>query len=266
MEAPPHVLDAARERYGRFEISPSARTVYRTPIRLEVRTVPGRFSSVFQQAEPAYVRAIGPLEVAIEGAVRGTYLVREGRGWIDDASGLGAVDALIRIALSISVPLDGALVAHGAAIPTSTGDAIALCGASGTGKTTAAEAIGSACDEMVVLRPTADGVEVHSTPYWNGFPLRARCRSVICLERGRDSHFVAHHGSRAVRLLTRHVIRYVAIESVDRAILDVIRRICERTCVANAACPEGPAFVPFLGAAMGLDSLPARAAAENAVS
>jgi hypothetical protein len=47
-------------------------------------------------------------------------------------------------------------------------------------------------------------------------------------------------------MLLRHVIRYVAAQSVDQAILHSVCAIAERTEVAIASCPEGKAFVPFL--------------------
>ena len=259
LEASPEILESVRLRFGRFEGSTSGDGPRQDPIKLEVHARPGGFLPICDRPAAVSVRAVGSQEVVIEGAVRGRYLVEARRGYIEDAPGPSAVDALIRVALSISTPLDGALLMHAAAIPTPSGHGIVLCGESGTGKSTAATAFGGACDELVVLRPAVDRVYLYSTPYWRGFPFRGRCTSVICLERGRASDFALHRGSTAALCLARHVVRYVAIEPISRAILRVIGRICEAARVATAACPEGEAFVPFLRDAIKFDQVSANA-------
>jgi hypothetical protein len=152
----------------------------------------------------------------------------------------------MRLALSAALPLSGGLLLHGAALVRPDGRAVAVCGASGAGKSTAAHALGAACDELIVLRPGEDGVEILATPWWHGSPLRRRCDSILCLVRGGESGLVRHRGGAAARTLARHVVRYLALESIEPVILELVRRVCERASVATAACPEGDAFVPFL--------------------
>jgi hypothetical protein len=241
LQAPPYVLEAARQRFCRFEATTSGAV-----IELEVRPRAAGFSRIAGFLSPVAVRPAGPLEVEIAGAVRGRYAIEARRGLVENAGGLADVDVLLRVALSVSAPLDDALSFHAAAIPTARGEAIALCGASGAGKSTASQALAGLCDEMVILRPTSDAVELHSTPYWRGSPFRARCRMVVCLERGGRPSFTQHRGSAALGRLARHVFHHLGLEVVDRAILDVLCRICERTRVATAVCPEGNRFLPFL--------------------
>ena len=124
---------------------------------------------------------------------------------------------------------------------------MALCGDSQSGKSTAAAALGGFCDELVILRLSETGLELLSTPYWAGRPLRCRCAAVIGLERGAAvPGFRRLRGASIARMLLRHIIRYVAAERVDRAILHAVGAIAESAQVAVASCPEGKAFVPFL--------------------
>lgn len=247
--ASPAVLAAIRRRFGPFVGSSSTRA----PILLEVRESPRGFSPAFEQPEQAQVRQVGPEEIAIEGSVRGRYQVAARRGFVEDASGLGALDCLLRVALSSALPLGGSLLLHGAALAGPGGGALALCGASGCGKSTAAAALGALCDELVVLRPVRgapSGVELRSTPYWQGQPLRARCDAVVCLLRGVRPELRWERGAAAARALAPHVVRYLALDRVERAILQLLGRVCESVQVATAACPEGDAFVPFLASCL----------------
>ncbi len=240
------VLGAIADRYGPFVTSASAVTSSRTPINIEIRCRPDRFLRAYERPVECHARESSPDEIAMEGAVRGHYSIGARLGSIEDASGLGAVDALLRIALSGALPLDGALLMHGAALHTDQDAGIALCGASGSGKSTAAAALGAFCDELVVLRPTRSGIEIHSTPYWVGRPYRSRCAAVVCLARGAQPGFAGLRGAVAVRTLASHVVRYVAIEKIDRAVLGLLCSISERVAVKLASCPEGDAFIPFL--------------------
>jgi hypothetical protein len=244
--ASPEVLGAVAERFGRFTTSESPATSSRAPISIEIRCRPDRFLPAYERPIEAMARATSPDEIALEGAVRGHYSIAARQGVIEDASGLGSVDAIVRIALSAALPLDGALLMHGAALRADHGAGIALCGASGSGKSTVAAALGAFCDELVVLRPARGGMEIHSTPYWAGRPSISRCEAVICLSRGAEPGFAGIRGAMAVRALAPHVVRYAAIERIERAILDLICSLGARVAVKRASCPEGDAFIPFL--------------------
>lgn len=239
------VVDAVQERFGRFVIRHPVPSPYGPPVEIHVGSHPRRFSPRFE-VPSTRVRRSARGEIILEGAVRGSYLVEQRRGYVEDAVGLGALDALLRVALSTALPLGGALLLHGAALCRAGEGAVALCGASGSGKSTAAEAFGADCDEMVVLRPNSEGLDLFATPYWQGYPRRAPCGMVVCLERGGSEGLVDARGSVAVRTLARHVVRYVAVDEVERATLRLLCLVCERTRVAIAFCPEGDRFIPFL--------------------
>lgn len=242
--APAEVLGALPEWLGRFAASGVGSS--RTPIELVVRGRPGHRWDAPARPEPVCARESAPGEIAIEGAVRGKYFVAARSGYVDDAENVGAVDCLIRLALSAALPRNGGLLLHGAALVRPDGRAVAVCGASGAGKSTAARALGAACDELIVLRPGEDGVELLATPWWQGSPLRRRCDLIVCLVRGREPGLVRNRGGEAARALAPHIVRYVALDSIEPAVLALVGRVCERACVVTAACPEGEAFVPFL--------------------
>ncbi len=249
--APRDVLASIRQRYGAFERSAPSLPSSGAPIVLEIRCRPGRFAPAYEHPVPVTAHLTGTDELVFAGEMAGRYSLVDRRGVIE-ATGLGAVDGLIRAALSVSLPLAGAVLLHGAALRNEAGEGVALCGDSRSGKSTAAAALGGFCDELVILRLSEVGLELQSTPYWAGRPLRCRCAAIIGLERGAAAPgFRRLRGASIARMLLRHVIRYVVAESVDRVILHSVGAIAERVEVAVASCPEGNAFVPFLSERIG---------------
>jgi hypothetical protein len=243
--APAQVLEALPSWLTVFESTgESASRGAPIELRVDLRAS-GRWGEPTILAK-ASLHETAPGAIEIAGAVRGGYSVATRTGFVADAVDVAALDCLLRLALSLSLPGAGGLLLHGAALVRPHGRAVAICGASGAGKSTAARALGAACDELIVLRPTANGVEILATPWWGGSPLRRPCDSIFLLERGRELGVDLHRGGRAVRALAPHVVRYLAVESVEPAILGLLARVCERVPVATAACPEGEAFIPFL--------------------
>jgi hypothetical protein len=247
------VLGAVAERYAPFLTEGPGPGAPLPPIRIEVACRPGCFAPAYERPVEGEVRYSAPDAITLEGAVRGRYGFAARRGSIDEATGVGAVDALLRVALSAALPLAGGLLLHGAAIRDAGGGGLALCGASGAGKSTAAAAFGAFCDELVVIRPAGDILEVHSTPYWGGRPHRLRCAGVLCLKRGGEPGLVGLRGAAAARALARHVVRYAAVETIDRAVFDLLCLVGARGDVRLASCPEGSEFIPFLRARLGLE-------------
>jgi hypothetical protein len=242
---PPDVLKAVRERFGSFETSTTTCPAGRAPIRIEVSRHPNGFAPAYERPVHVAVRLSAPDVFTFDGGIRGRYSIAERAGWVE-AVGLGGVDLLIRTALSVSLPSLGAVLVHGAALENGTGGAIAVCGASGSGKSTAAAALSGVCDELVVLRPDTSGLEITSTPYWRGRPVRERCTAVICLERGGTPGFARLRGASIARTLLRHVVRGAPFERVDRGILQVIGGVAASGTIFLASCPEAEAFLPFL--------------------
>jgi hypothetical protein len=191
--------------------------------------------------------------IAIEGGARGWFDVERGVGVLDRARHLGEVDALIRLALSLSLPSRDALLLHASAVPTGAGrDSVTvLVGASGAGKSTAAAELGGGLsDELVVLHATPSAVEASGTPYWRGRPARRRVDTLVHLRRGGPGSRRWLRGSAALRAIAPHVVRYIADAEVDRACFDLLGRACASVPVAELSCPEGAAFVPFLRRAL----------------
>ncbi|HUS63500.1 MAG TPA: hypothetical protein VMZ28_03115 [Kofleriaceae bacterium] len=244
LSGPPVLLDTVVARYGAF-VGAAGR---HAPIALEV-SLGERFQPTHEREAGVRLIDAGGGVVCLDGAARGTFDLAERRGAVHGVTGLGPVDALLRAALSLTLPFDGALLVHGATVPWH-GRALVLCGASGAGKSTAGLALGAACDELTVLRPGPCGVTVEATPYWQGRPLAAPLAALVCLERAREGGpaFSALRGADAVRALASHVVRYMALPAVERAVLAEVARVCTNGSVSRATCPEGPAFLPFLTA------------------
>ncbi len=134
--AAPEVLAALKERFGAFAHPAPSRSSSRPPIDLQIHSEPGLFSPEYERPIEVVIRGSHPDEIALEGLVRGRYSPSTRQGTIDGVTGLGAVDVLIRTALSVSLPLGGAVLLHGAALRSEDGTGIALCGASGSSRVT----------------------------------------------------------------------------------------------------------------------------------
>jgi hypothetical protein len=245
IRAPGAVIDFVARRYGPF-VKARSRISDPDPIVVEITSRTRTFSSIIERSPNARVRACSAHELTIDGAITARYDMSARRGFIEHARNLGHIDAMLRVVLSLTLPFNNALLVHGAALNNPLFGAIALCGDSGTGKSTAAAAFGAACDELIVLRSENDTVNLYATPYWRGVPLCAPCQSVVCLLRGGDPAFAHERGAGAMRQLARHVVRFVSIEPTERAILRVLSLICESTPVMTARCPDGDAYIPYL--------------------
>ena len=226
------VEEAVRRRFGAFVGDGAAEIV------IEVQN--GHFDPLYQVVEPLALGWRGEI-ATFEGMGRGEYDPAAQRGFVRECTGLLPIDAMIRLALSTSLPRHRMLLLHGAALP----GGVALCGASGTGKSTAAAALGAACDEVIALEVGDGELLLHATPYWGGRPSKARLTRLISLKRG-GTGAQRLSGARAVRELLGHVVRYLASPSLDRAVLSVAAAACSLRPVEILDCPEGGAFLPFL--------------------
>ena len=258
IEGSPSLLDTAAARYAAFVVEESSFPVTlaageacrNVPIVIESR---GRVAAnASAHARPIGVSRSAGDAIVLSGGARGIYHVGARQGFVEDAVDLVPVDALIRIALSTVLPLEGSLLLHAAAVPRREGEGVVLCGASGAGKSTANSSLGGGCDELSVIHLSDRGdVELWSTPFWHGRRFRARCAEVFCLSRSGEARIERAGGSASVRLLARHVIRYVVDPELERAILRLVAGVCDRIPIREAACPEGAAFIPFLTRQLG---------------
>ena len=244
VSGPAAVVDLISQRFGPFVQARSCESSS-SPIFIEVANET-RTSSIIERVPNVRITASGPDQITVDGAMTAHYFISARRGFIARADNLGHIDAMLRLVLSVALPLSGAVLMHGAALNNPLFGAIAVCGDSGAGKSTAAAAFGAACDELIVLRPENENVQLSATPYWRGTKLSAPCQTVVCLLRGGEPTLVHERGMTAMRRLARHVIRHVSIEPVDRAILQLLSLICKNTALMTARCPEGAAFIPYL--------------------
>jgi hypothetical protein len=233
------VCEAMDARFGDFATAAGAPAI---ALRVEQRAP---FAPELEIAAAGTVMLDGDDRIALRTpSGDGSFDLRRRVGSVS-ASGLGAVDALLRAALALTLPHEGALLLHGAAVVEPAGGAWGYLGASGAGKSTVARAIGAACDELVVARLTTTGMRLYATPYWRGQPVDGDVRALVCLRHGTPA-VQRLDGAVAVRTLLQHTIRYVRHEATERAVFALCAAICARTPLIDAACPTGPSFLPFL--------------------
>jgi hypothetical protein len=222
------------------------------PVRLFVGQG-ASFRPEFERPAAAELMPVSPGRVALSGGAIGELDLRDRTGFVEGVNGLGPIDALLRAALSLVLPGEGALLVHAAVVPSPNGGAWVLAGAPGAGKSTAAARLGGVCDELAVVRATGGGVaRVESTPYWAGVPFSGSLAGLVVLERGASGDLEMATGGAAVRALAPHVVRYAAIEPVERQVFEQLVRVCALVDVRRARCPEGGAFMPFLARALAL--------------
>lgn len=237
VEVAPHVADAIEARFGEFMTKGG-----RGAIHLQVEASRG-FDPRFEEVARVGLSWDGTRAV-LSGAATGWYDPCRREGMLRDAGGIGAIDAMVRLALSLALPSRNALFLHGAAIARG-GCAVALIGTSGAGKSTAASALGAACDELIAVVPHGAGSALHSTPYWRGRPISAPLGAVLCLERG-NSEARELKGADAVRMVLRHVQRFLSVPEIDAQSLAAAAALCRRVPIAEVRCPSGDGFIPFL--------------------
>jgi hypothetical protein len=247
LEGSAEVCAAAAARYRSFLTPPPGSRAVR--LRIDAAAC---FDPAYERPAPITLSAVSPTEVRLAGALEGRFDLGRREGFVEQATGLGAIDGLVRAALSLVLPLESALLLHGALVPTTDEGALILCGASGAGKSTAAARLGACCDELTVVRQVAGGgFAAWSTPYWGGLPFAAPCRRIVALERGLPDVQMAPDSTAGLRWLAPHVVRYACLPLVERAILTTLAAIARSTPIQRARCPEGDAFVPFLRAGLG---------------
>jgi hypothetical protein len=242
LRAAESVLAASRERWAPF-VGSGAR-----PIVLTIRASQP-FDGAYERELPVRVVPAGPraLSFTAEDGCGGRVDLDGASGELWGARGVAAVDALLRAALSLALPASGALLVHAALVPRGE-EALVFAGASGAGKSTACALLGGVCDEMTVLRPSADTVQALATPWWRGRAFSAPRSTLYCLGRAGREHarVTALSGASAVRALMPNVARFTVLPAIEREIFSLSAAICAAAPVFDARCPEGAAFSPFV--------------------
>jgi hypothetical protein len=134
-----------------------------------------------------------------------------------------SLEACVRIAASLALPRDGALILHASAV-VHDGRALVFTGVSGAGKSTISSLLGDAypsctkiADELVVLRRTGDGWHAIVPPYLGPHDRTGIAHGARAPLAAIHSLVQADHDARtplaptaALRELLRHVLVYVA--------------------------------------------------------
>ena len=239
LSGPPIMLASTRARYQAFVTDEPV-----AAMRLQIHRAGQGFSDHVDRGEGVEVRPHGD-GWALSGRLCGA--VDAHGGWLAEAHDLGAVDALVRLALVRRLPSLGALPFHAAL----TDDGTVFAGHSGAGKSTVAAALGGLCDELTVVGD--EGRSAWSTPYWGQRSLAMPLRRVVILQPARDGEvpvLTRLNGMEALRALVPHLVRWAPLPSVDGPSLRLLGRLCEQVEVVRAVCPRGDAFVPFVAQAL----------------
>ena len=115
IRAPGPVMDLVAQRYGPFA-KPSSRPTDTVPIVVEVTGHARTFSSIIERSPRVRVSACSSHELTITGAISARYDLASRSGFIEHARNLGDIDTMLRLVLSVTLPLTGALLIHGAAL------------------------------------------------------------------------------------------------------------------------------------------------------
>lgn len=250
IDAGPWAAERLRARYADFVV-PDPGTGTRPRLRL---IAPAERRARGPSGSPLVPRleleTVDEETIRVEGDCRASLDLASGRGVLESGDRFVGMDALVRLSLSLLAPEKGWVVFHGAAVELASGSWAVLLGRSGAGKSTAARAFVSYCDEMVLLRPEGRGAEAASTPFWNGRPGRARCDLVVCLERSAVPASTTLTGGDAVRALASHVVRHVARNAADRLLFERICTLAARVPVVLVRSASGEGYPASLGRAL----------------
>ncbi len=230
------VAASVRQRYAWFERSPGERGP--TPgLRLSaLGEGDGEYADFVQAPAHVHVYEHDDRRLRFWGGCAGSIDLPAGCGTLESTAGLGGVDALLRLSL--------------AAIEAAGGGWILLLGHSGAGKSTAAAAFASTCDDLVLARSSGEVVEAASTPWWNGRPGRAECRGFVCLERSEAPGAELLRGPQAFRAVLSHVVRHVPHEAIDRATFARLGAMIERAPTVRVRAATGASYPLRLAATL----------------
>jgi hypothetical protein len=247
------LLSALRARYGAFEsegphrsgvrIDADSKDVItdpRAPLRL--------FSAELRELEDGHMNITGDFHAMYDPA--------SGRGCLESGEGTIGVDMLLRLSLSLRALEEDWVLLHGAAVELRSGGWVLLVGDSGEGKSTAARAFASRCDELVLARGTDDAAEAASTPYWHGKPGSAECEAIVCLEKSATPAVEILRGSDAARTVLRHAIRFSSRPERAARLLANVGALASRVRLLRARALTGERFVEWLGAQLEHRGLP----------
>ena len=193
------------------------------------------------------VQEEGEDRLSLQGDCSASLDLRAGRGCVEGGDGLAGVDSLVRLSLSLLAPAEGWILFHGAAIELASRKWALLVGESGAGKSTAAHAFASFCDELVLARGSSDAAEAASTPYWNGTPGSASIAAIVCLERSEAPGSRLLRGGEAIRALLPHLVRYVRREAADGALFQRLLELVQGVPILRARFVTGHSYVARLG-------------------
>lgn len=169
-----------------------------------------------------------------------------------------AIEACIRVALSVALPRRDALLLHASAVQWG-GAARVFTGVSGAGKSTIAGLLADhpACarmaDEMVILQRAAAGWTLHVPPFYgiDDLPLgdHAPVASIELIRQAPAHQRTPLAPAAALRELLRHVVVYAAEPATTELVLALAERLVREVPCHRLEFARDPAVAGVLGIA-----------------
>jgi hypothetical protein len=146
-------------------------------------------------------------------------------------------DALLRVVLSMVLPMSGGLLLHASAIAAGKSTGVVFTGRSGSGKTTIARLLCKTTilnDELCVVTCKKNGVVVYGTPFWGEMrtgpphPESYRLRTIYFLKKAQTTVRVALDRAEIFRRLLATVCSFSSNAAMTQELLSVVERIILR--------------------------------------
>jgi hypothetical protein len=160
-----------------------------------------------------------------------------GRGSITLHPSIYSFDALLRVVLSMVLPMRGGLLLHASAVAAGKRKGFIFAGRSGSGKTTMARLLGKTTilnDELCVVTINKKGARLYGTPFWGEMrtgaphPESYPLRTIYFLEKAQTTARVVLDCAEAFRRLLATVCSFSSNAVITQGLLSVVERIILR--------------------------------------
>jgi hypothetical protein len=170
-----------------------------------------------------------------------------------------AIEAAIRISMSVALPWNGGVIAHASAV--AVGDeALVFSGPSGAGKSTISDMLAAAVpdslklsDDLMLLRPAGEEWIAHVAPFHGvqGLPHGRQCpvRGYYFISHGRDHVLEPLTPAQALPRLLRNILAYVSDPRTAAHVLAAGEDLVHRVPCHSLAFRRDPDVAQVLGVA-----------------